>query len=140
MLHPFAAVRECAPIIAFTSPGQLPTHYAPKTRLIMVERLEDFSAAPVKRVGALCFCPVAGFAVPGSRSATAAPVADFAAIRYLSERGDLREAAANLFRILRELDAENLDVIVAERVPEEGIGGAINDRLKRASNNPSSRA
>jgi len=36
--------------------------------------------------------------------------------------------------MLRELDVENLDLIVAERVPEQGIGGAINDRLERASN------
>jgi L-threonylcarbamoyladenylate synthase len=56
-------------------------------------------------------------------------------MRYLSKRGDLREAAANFFRMLRELDAENLDLIVAERVPEEGIGAAINDRLRRASTN-----
>jgi L-threonylcarbamoyladenylate synthase len=80
--------------------------------------------------------PVAGLADPGlPRPATAATKtpADFATMRYLSKRGDLREAAANFFRMLRELDAENLDLIVAERVPEEGIGAAINDRLERAS-------
>jgi len=139
MLHPFAAVRERAPITTITSPGQLPTHYAPKTRLIMVDRLHDFSVGPGKRVGALCLCPVAGVADPGPRSATAATAADFAAIRNLSERGDLREAAANLFRMLRELDAEDLELIVAERVPEKGIGVAINDRLERATGSPSSR-
>ena len=57
-------------------------------------------------------------------------------MRCLSEQGDLREAAANFFRMLRELDAENLDLIVAERVPEEGIGAAINDRLERTSTRP----
>jgi len=56
-------------------------------------------------------------------------------MRCLSEQGDLREAAANFFRMLRELDAENLDLIVAECVPEEGIGAAINDRLRRAATN-----
>ena len=66
--------------------------------------------------------------------------AAFAAVRYLSDTGDLREAGANLFRMLRELDAQYLDVIVAERVPEEGIGAAINDRLERASNKLSSQA
>ena len=54
-------------------------------------------------------------------------------MRRLSERSDLREAAANFFRMLRELDAEKLDLIVAERLPEEGIGAAINDRLRRAA-------
>ena len=43
------------------------------------------------------------------------------------------EAATNLFRFLRELDACGLDLIVAERVPDEGLGAAINDRLSRAS-------
>jgi L-threonylcarbamoyladenylate synthase len=57
----------------------------------------------------------------------------FADIRRLSERQDLPEAATNLFRYLRELDRENLDLIVAEDVPEEGLGAAINDRLRRAS-------
>jgi hypothetical protein len=57
----------------------------------------------------------------------------FAAVRNLSDRGDLREAAANLFRCLRELDALGLDLIIAERVPSRGLGAAIMDRLERAS-------
>ena len=57
----------------------------------------------------------------------------FAAVRNLSDRGDLRQAAANLFRYLRELDALGLDLIVAERVPSWGLGAAIMDRLERAS-------
>jgi L-threonylcarbamoyladenylate synthase len=46
---------------------------------------------------------------------------------------DLREAAANLFRQLRELDHAHLNAIVAEAVPEEGLGIAIMDRLHRAA-------
>jgi L-threonylcarbamoyladenylate synthase len=58
----------------------------------------------------------------------------FVAIRHLSERQDLREAAANLFRFLRELDAlQGVDLIVAERVPDQGLGASILDRLQRAS-------
>ena len=57
----------------------------------------------------------------------------FAAVRLISERQDLREAAANLFRHLRELDQSALDLIVAERVPCQGLGAAILDRLERAS-------
>jgi L-threonylcarbamoyladenylate synthase len=135
MLRPFGEVRECTLAGTITAPGQLPTHYAPKTRLIMVKRLPDFSATPGKRTGVLSFFPLGGMGDPDSpRPAAAATTADFAAVRYLSERGDLREAAVNLFRMLRELDAENLDLIVAEQVPENGIGAAINDRLERASN------
>jgi L-threonylcarbamoyladenylate synthase len=58
---------------------------------------------------------------------------EFIAVRSLSERQNLREAAANLFRHVRELDALGLDLIVAERVPSRGLGAAIMDRLERAS-------
>ena len=51
----------------------------------------------------------------------------------LSPRGDLHEAAASLFRAMRELDSSDVELIVAERFPEEGIGMAINDRLARAA-------
>jgi L-threonylcarbamoyladenylate synthase len=136
MLRPFGEVHERTSSGTVGAPGQLPTHYAPRTKLILVDDLQNFSPLPGKRIGALCLRPVAGVAGSGlPRSATAATKASdhFTAMRHLSERGDLREAAANFFRMLRELDAENLDLIVAERVLDEGIGAAINDRLRRAA-------
>ena len=54
-------------------------------------------------------------------------------VEILSKKGDLREAAANLFSAIRRLDALNLDLIVAEPVPEVELGRAIMDRLRRAS-------
>jgi L-threonylcarbamoyladenylate synthase len=57
----------------------------------------------------------------------------FVESRRLSTTGDLREAAANLFRQLRELDGAHLDLIVAEAIPEEGLSAAIMDRLRRAA-------
>jgi L-threonylcarbamoyladenylate synthase len=57
----------------------------------------------------------------------------FVESRRLSTTGDLREAASNLFRYLRELDHAGLDGIVAEALPEEGLGLAIMDRLRRAA-------
>ncbi|MCB0785617.1 MAG: hypothetical protein KDC02_15610, partial [Flavobacteriales bacterium] len=53
--------------------------------------------------------------------------------RVLSPSGDLAEAARNLFAALRELDASDVELILAEPVPEEGLGRAINDRLRRAA-------
>ena len=50
----------------------------------------------------------------------------------LSESEDLKEAAKNLFRILRDLDNYNLTTVFVELVPPKGLGLAINDRLKRA--------
>jgi L-threonylcarbamoyladenylate synthase len=57
----------------------------------------------------------------------------FAAVEVLSPAGDLAEAAANLFAAMRRLDAAGLDVILADRFPETGLGHALNDRLRRAA-------
>jgi L-threonylcarbamoyladenylate synthase len=138
MLRVFGEVREQTSVNNITAPGQLPTHYAPRTNLKLVKDLSDFWPANRMRVGLLSFCPAAVVGHPRRGSAITAADASslmtrFAVVRHLSDRGDLREAAANLFRMLRELDNENLDLIVAERVPEQGIGAAINDRLQRAA-------
>jgi L-threonylcarbamoyladenylate synthase len=60
----------------------------------------------------------------------------FAAVEVLSRDGDLREAAIHLFAALHRLDALGLDSIVADTVPETGLGLAIMDRLRRASGKP----
>ena len=101
-------------------PGQFPSHYAPKTPLRLIDNAESFPLVKDYRVGLL-------------RWNASIPEEKFAAARALSERQDLREAAANLFRCLRELDKLDLDLIVAERVPARGLGAAILDRLERAS-------
>lgn len=145
MLRPFGELREPSSSATIIAPGQLPTHYAPRTKLIVVDDLKNFALPSGGRIGALCFSCVAAVAdrgatpyygltsMPGPATTATKASTDFATMRYLSKRSDLREAAANFFRTLRELDAEKLDLIVAERVPEEGIGAAINDRLERAS-------
>ena len=51
----------------------------------------------------------------------------------LSPKGDLNEAAANLFSMLRELDQMDVGLILVELAPDHGIGKAINDRLQRAA-------
>jgi L-threonylcarbamoyladenylate synthase len=106
-----------------TAPGQMPSHYAPKTPLRLIANAKEFSPPDDQQVGLLAWNP-------GESQKK------FAAARVLSERQDLREAAANLFRYLRELDGLELDLIVAERVPDEGLGVAIMDRLRRAASVP----
>jgi L-threonylcarbamoyladenylate synthase len=54
-------------------------------------------------------------------------------VRTLSETGGMTEAAANLFDLLHGLDRLGLDRIRAEEAPPEGLGAAINDRLRRAA-------
>ncbi|MFP5468606.1 MAG: L-threonylcarbamoyladenylate synthase [Alphaproteobacteria bacterium] len=95
------------------SPGQLASHYAPNLPL----RLNAATAGP--REAALAF----GDNIPVGA----------AKICNLSASGDLTEAAANLFAILRELDCDKFTGIAVAPVPTHGLGEAINDRLARAA-------
>ena len=101
------------------APGQLASHYAPATPLVFVDDASSFAPAAGNRSGLLSW--------------KSSDFSSFADVRRLSDRQNLAEAAANLFRYLRELDHLGLDLIVAEALPEEGLGSAINDRLRRAA-------
>lgn len=122
-LSEFGNIDNVASPKKISAPGQLPTHYAPKTPLRLIEDANSFSPGENQRVGLL------GWNLVETEK-------KFAAVRYLSEHQDLREAAANLFRYLRELDAPYVDLIVAEQVPDRGLGAAIMDRLRRAAHLP----
>ena len=135
-LSEFAKIKLAAsPARKISAPGQLPSHYAPRTRLRVVENAESFSPPKNQRVGLLAWSPVLGkeyLQSPRRRTGDGRSL-KFVAVRNLSAHQDLREAAANFFCYLRELDVLGLDLIVAERVPSQGLGAAILDRLERAS-------
>jgi L-threonylcarbamoyladenylate synthase len=95
------------------SPGQLESHYAPRAPV----RMNAMSVAPGEAL--LAFGPLS--------PATASPAFN------LSPRGDLIEAAANLFAALRALDQPGVAAIAVMPIPEVGLGEAINDRLRRAA-------
>ena len=103
-----------------SSPGTLPRHYAPRTPIVInwSDKKIDFNEG--KKIGLL------SFKEPKN-------CLKYHHVEVLSKNGDLREAAANLFTAIRRLDALNLDLILAEAVPEIGLGLAIMDRLRRAS-------
>ncbi len=105
---------------ATESPGQLPSHYRPQTPLRIVDDITKVSVPHGQRLGALLWSDK-----PFSET--------FVEARRLSTTNNMREAAANLFRQLRALDHAGLDEIVAEALPEEGLGVAIMDRLRRAA-------
>lgn len=90
------------------APGQMASHYAPSKPL----RLEAETAAPGEWL--IGFGAIAGDS-------------------NLSESGDLTEAAAKLFALLHEADAQPNPTIAVAPVPESGLGVAINDRLRRAA-------
>lgn len=95
------------------SPGRLASHYAPEHPL----RLEAVDVEAGEAL--LAFGP--------------APPSGAKSVLNLSETGDLVEAAANLFAHIRALDAEAVPRIAVMPIPEQGLGAAINDRLRRAA-------
>lgn len=107
---------------ALPSPGLTERHYAPGTPMRLLASADELSSHESGgRWALVCMGPV-----PDGAEA-------FAVLRNLSDSGDLSFAAAALFSTLRELDGMGLDGIVALAVADEGIGKAINDRLKRGS-------
>lgn len=101
-----------------SAPGSLDSHYAPRTPFFL---FSDRNTLPKdKNIGLMLF-------TKGYDLLTASNQ------RILAPSGDLNEAAKNLFAFMRELDSSGYDAIYAEVVPEDGLGRAINDRMKRAS-------
>ncbi|MES2572606.1 MAG: L-threonylcarbamoyladenylate synthase [Verrucomicrobiota bacterium] len=100
------------------APGQLASHYAPRTPLQIL--WPGQSSIPSDGVGLLAWreTPAAG---------------SYAQVEILSPQADLREAAATLFAKMRRLDEAGLKRILVEAVPEQGLGVAIMDRLRRAA-------
>jgi L-threonylcarbamoyladenylate synthase len=98
------------------APGMLASHYAPRTPL----RLNATKVSPDEALLAFGATAPAG-------------AAEAVAMLNLSPRGDLVEAAAHLFAHLRSLDTEGATAIAVAPIPEQGIGDAINDRLRHAA-------
>lgn len=102
------------------SPGMLSRHYAPITNTYLTNNVDELlKIFQGKKIGLLLFKD--------------GVLNDQDIIQeVLSENGDLKEAARKLYAALHRLDKSNLDVIIAEKFPNEGLGNTLNDRLKRA--------
>jgi L-threonylcarbamoyladenylate synthase len=99
------------------APGMLISHYAPRKPIhvgLIPDLLNRFSD---KKIGVISF---------DQHYEVAASLA-------LSESRDLNEAARNFFSMMREMDKMDIDVVITEFLPEEGLGRAINDKIRRAA-------
>ena len=107
--------------IAPDAPGMLERHYAPNTKTILTDNLQKtIEQYQEKRIGLLVY----------------SDIANDDAINFkivLSEEKNLQEAASKLYDALHQLDRQNLDIIIAERLPDYDLGKSINDRLQRAT-------
>lgn len=102
-----------------TAPGQLKSHYATSKPLLLGDIDQLVMKNKGKRIGVLSF----------QKRYTE----DVVKSVVLSVNGSLEEAAAGLFKAMREMDEQDIDIILSEHFPSQGIGLAINDRLERAA-------
>lgn len=103
------------------SPGMLSRHYAPKTTTYLTNNVAELKKSfPGKKIGYLLFKELL-------------VTEEYSVQEVLSERGDLQEAARHLYAALHRLDQSDLEIIIAERLPDFGLGKTMNDRLERAT-------
>jgi L-threonylcarbamoyladenylate synthase len=103
------------------APGMLDKHYSPLTRTVLTTDIKsEILNHPNKKIGILAF---------NSSFKSDAISSEI----ILSVDSNLQEAASKLYNALHELDHQNLDVIIAEKLPEFGLGTSMNDRLHRAA-------
>ena len=103
------------------APGMLSRHYAPKTKIIVSENIKDeVTKYPNIKIGMLLFRDSIEYNKSISKE-------------ILSNKGDLKEATSNLYAAMHRLDKKNLELIIAEKFPDNDLGRAINDRLERAT-------
>ncbi len=102
------------------APGMLKSHYAPNKNVHLLRHLKSLDSFDLKRTGYLGF---------DNKHPLLKPENQF----ILSGSADYREAARRLFAGLRWLDGLDIDTILIELLPEEDLGIAINDRLRRAA-------
>ena len=103
------------------APGMLARHYAPNTKTILVTDISDaIKQFQGKNIGTLAF-----------ENEIKNKAIKFQIV--LSKTGNVSEAATNLYSALHQLDEQDLDIIIAERLPNHDIGKSINDRLQRAT-------
>jgi L-threonylcarbamoyladenylate synthase len=130
-LHPFVKAEKELPLEKIKSPGMKHRHYAPKAEVILVEGTTSAVKTKIQELAnmyALKDVKVGILATDETRKSYRAAV-----VKSLGSRYNLAIIAQNLFRLLREVDDENVDVIIAEGIPSEGIGLAVMNRLRKAS-------
>ena len=109
--------------VAPKAPGMLGKHYAPNTKMVLEIDVNLFiKNNPTKKIGLLLF---------NQRIKSN----NFVTTELLSNNGNYKEAASNLYAALHRLDKMELDFIVAEQLPDIDLGKSINDRLERATKN-----
>jgi L-threonylcarbamoyladenylate synthase len=130
-LHPFVAAQKEVDVKDAKSPGMRHKHYAPKAQVILIEGIVPAVMRKIKELTSACWLENKRVGVLATDETAWAYEADV--VKSMGSRRNVDAMAANLFRLLREFDGENVDVILAEGVSTEGLGLAVMNRLRKAS-------
>jgi L-threonylcarbamoyladenylate synthase len=130
-LHAFVEAEKELPLEKIRSPGMKHRHYAPKAEVILVEGSIEAVTCKIQELANSYWLKGIKVGVLATDETQTAYKADV--VRSLGSRSNLPIIAQNLFRLLRDVDAENVGVILAEGVSSEGIGLAVMNRLRKAS-------
>ena len=130
-LHVFVQAEQELELHEIRSPGMKHKHYAPKAEVILIEGNVPGVIAKVKELSESFKHKGQKVGILATDETQTAYKADV--IKSLGSRSNLASVAQNLFRLLREVDAENVDVIIAEGVSSDGLGLAVMNRLRKAS-------
>jgi L-threonylcarbamoyladenylate synthase len=130
-LHPFVKSEVELPLEQIRSPGMKHKHYAPKAEVVLVEGAVEAVVAKIRALAEDYRLKQAKVAVLATDQTIAAYKAYI--VKSMGSRHNLATVASSLFRLLREADEEGVDVILAESVPQEGLGLAVMNRLRKAS-------
>jgi L-threonylcarbamoyladenylate synthase len=131
MLHPATFSEKRATLLRARAPGMKHRHYAPKAEMILVEGDPDKVVKRIKELVAVSLADGKKVGILATEESISSYDGDV--LRSLGSRNNLGEVARNLFRLLREFDEEEVDIIIAEGVPPRGLGLAVMNRLRRAA-------
>jgi L-threonylcarbamoyladenylate synthase len=131
VLHPFVSAEQELPVGKARSPGMKHKHYAPNAEVIVVEGAIPDVVAKINELAESYRRKGVKVGVLATDETLVSYHVDV--VKSLGSRFNLTVVAQNLFRLLRELDAEGVDVIVAEGVPTENLGLAVMNRLRKAA-------
>ncbi len=130
-IHPVVLTDKQLAIEKIRSPGMKHKHYAPKAKVILVEGAISSIVKKVAEIAEQYMLKELKVGILATQETVEYYNADI--VKSLGSRFNLKAIAHNLFSLLREFDDENIEIIVAEGVPSEGVGVAVMNRLRKAA-------
>ena len=130
-IHPVVLTDKQLAIEKIWSPGMKHKHYAPKAKVILVEGAISSIVKKVAEIAEQYMLKELKVGILATQETVEYYNADI--VKSLGSRFNLKAIAHNLFSLLREFDDENIEIIVAEGVPSEGVGVAVMNRLRKAA-------